>query len=57
MKGQTIFLSKELFAVWRKLRNFGPVHTEIPAWLCGSFGLGEAAPLANPLRLCLDFYL
>lgn len=57
MKGQTRFLSVELFAVRRKLRNFGPVHAEIPPWLCGSFGLGEAALLANPLRLRLDFYL
>ena len=42
-------------AVWRKLRNFGPAHTEIPAWLCGSCGSGEAAPLPNPSRLRLDF--
>lgn len=40
MKGQTRFLSEEPFAVWRKLRNFGPTHAEIPAWLCGSLWIG-----------------
>lgn len=40
MKGQTRFLSEELFAVWRKLRNFGPACAEIPACLCGSPWVG-----------------